>query len=284
MLFGGAIYKGCVKSNPGGSRACIIKNHKVICGNGCLLASCYKDFNMKGFQSISIPQPCRQSWREMDVNGDNRYCTNCSKNVIDFTRMTNQEILAYLSVNDRVCGRFQQHQLGSFEAITDPAAKPLGRWKRLVVASSLLGTLLLLRADAQNKITDKPDTAYSDSSAWGDHYTMGKVRVPARGMYRIITGSTVDQNNLPMQGASVGMFEEGIIMQTDSKGNFKLRIPVSAKQFDVKYIGFETQTVTVTAKSSYQVVFVAPPVLLGEVVVIKAPLHKRVWRMIRKIF
>ena len=67
---------------------------------------------------IIIPEPCNESWDKMTpVNngptGQGRHCSSCEKTVVDFTTMSNDEILGYLSRrnNERVCGRFKTEQV-----------------------------------------------------------------------------------------------------------------------------------------------------------------------------
>ena len=46
---------------------------------------------------ISIADPCRQNWDEMQVIKDGRYCASCQKTVVDFTAMSDQEVLSWLA-------------------------------------------------------------------------------------------------------------------------------------------------------------------------------------------
>lgn len=59
-----------------------------------------------------VPQPCHASWDAMAPNQGGRFCGACQKTVIDFTAMTDQEILSHLaSSRASVCGRFRNEQL-----------------------------------------------------------------------------------------------------------------------------------------------------------------------------
>ncbi|EPR70092.1 hypothetical protein ADIWIN_3955 [Winogradskyella psychrotolerans RS-3] len=68
---------------------------------------------MKSHYSISIPKPCHEDWSEMTSNEKGRFCQSCSKSVIDFTRMPQQDIQDYLVSNSgaKICGRFKVSQL-----------------------------------------------------------------------------------------------------------------------------------------------------------------------------
>lgn len=43
---------------------------------------------------ISIPDPCNQNWNQMLPNEKGRYCDTCKLTVVDFTKMSNEEIKA----------------------------------------------------------------------------------------------------------------------------------------------------------------------------------------------
>jgi hypothetical protein len=63
---------------------------------------------------LSVPDPCGENWDRMAPRGNGSFCTSCEKVVVDFTRMTDQEVMQYMKANaDRkVCGRFTEDQLG----------------------------------------------------------------------------------------------------------------------------------------------------------------------------
>ncbi|WP_188563067.1 carboxypeptidase-like regulatory domain-containing protein [Hymenobacter frigidus] len=63
--------------------------------------------------SLTIPQPCHQSWAAMTPATAGRHCAACEKTVVDFTLKTDAEILAFLAgaVSGRTCGRFAAGQL-----------------------------------------------------------------------------------------------------------------------------------------------------------------------------
>lgn len=68
---------------------------------------------MKKQFKISIPKPCHEDWSTMTHKEKGRFCSSCSKIVIDFTQKTKEEIQNYLSQNfeKRICGHFNRKQL-----------------------------------------------------------------------------------------------------------------------------------------------------------------------------
>lgn len=62
---------------------------------------------------ISIENPCHEDWQGMTPQAQGRFCSACEKTVIDFSRMSDAEILQYFSQprTEKVCGRFKSEQL-----------------------------------------------------------------------------------------------------------------------------------------------------------------------------
>lgn len=70
---------------------------------------------MSTYYSISIPKPCHEDWSKMTPNEKGRFCTSCTKTVVDFTKMSPDDIQDYLHNNkdQRICGHIKQSQLDS---------------------------------------------------------------------------------------------------------------------------------------------------------------------------
>ncbi|MBC6608354.1 hypothetical protein H8B13_16125 [Hymenobacter sp. BT188] len=77
--------------------------------------------------TISIPKPCHENWDQMTTAAQGRHCAACDKVVVDFTRMTDTEVVLWLQQEQsgRTCGRFATLQLN--RPLLTPTA-PLSRW------------------------------------------------------------------------------------------------------------------------------------------------------------
>jgi hypothetical protein len=62
---------------------------------------------------ISIPEPCTEDWNKMTPNAKGRFCSSCSKTVVDFTVMSPIAIQKYFQENSNICGRIKKSQLNS---------------------------------------------------------------------------------------------------------------------------------------------------------------------------
>lgn len=65
--------------------------------------------------NIRIPEPCHEDWGQMSNVEKGRFCNSCSKIVVDFTLMQDQEIINYFkgAAAERTCGRFRMEQLAA---------------------------------------------------------------------------------------------------------------------------------------------------------------------------
>jgi hypothetical protein len=66
-------------------------------------------------KNIYIPNPCAENWNEMNPEEKGRFCSVCSKCVIDFTEKNALEIQQIIEEksDESVCGRFYNHQLNN---------------------------------------------------------------------------------------------------------------------------------------------------------------------------
>lgn len=62
---------------------------------------------------VQIPNPCNEDWNNMHEVANGRNCLSCCKTVIDFSNMSNDEIIQYLAErkNEKVCGHFRFSQV-----------------------------------------------------------------------------------------------------------------------------------------------------------------------------
>ncbi|RYD93944.1 MAG: hypothetical protein EOP50_10295 [Sphingobacteriales bacterium] len=100
---------------------------------------------MHGFNQLSIPLPCTESWAAMSPAADGRFCGQCRKTVVDFSAFTDAELLAWLKdYKGGACGRFRTGQLQR------PLVPPRRRWPalRAFFTITLPAFLLSLKAGA----------------------------------------------------------------------------------------------------------------------------------------
>ncbi|HZE82991.1 MAG TPA: hypothetical protein VE035_01730, partial [Puia sp.] len=98
---------------------------------------------------IQVPEPCGENWDKMGEAGNGRFCDACSKTVVDFTLMSDRQVLSYLGDrNKKVCGRFAPDQLNRDFRMSQEGGR--GRWS-VVWRLALVGMLLSARGHAQQR-------------------------------------------------------------------------------------------------------------------------------------
>lgn len=213
-------------------------------------------------QHISIPQPCTQTWVDMDIVDTGRFCQSCQKNVVDFTQLSNGEIIAILSASDKVCGRFNPVQLNSLNAGINIARTPRFSWKRLsLAAAAFIGFLSFSKVEANAK------------PAVEHHPVLFKEQVNSITdtvkEFRVITGSVTDSLKLPLPGVRIAVKGTKLITTTDQSGRFSLKVPASPISTGViGYIGFITQEFKIDHQvNDYSFVLKEDNKMMGEVVI-----------------
>lgn len=244
--------------------------------------------NAMQIKNITIPKPCHQNWQQMTPAEYGRHCDHCCKTVVDFTAMTNAQVIDYLSSSAKVCGRFSQNQVESINkqlVVNELSAR--NRWKWTAIAFSLLSTISAIKASAQSKPVPV-EQGQADKKDKPDNVILGKV-IPNH--FKTVSGCISDENNMPLPGATVKAYNSSVGTLTDANGNFKLQVPVNTLQITVSSIGYRTQQVDLTSADPYQVKLHLEPMLLGEPAVVfqKQSLVKRIYyraikRPLRKIF
>ena len=85
--------------------------------------------------SITVADPCHESWHTMSPRAHGRHCSSCEKTVVDFTQFTDKQVLDLLKAEKNICGRFHATQLNRH---LKDSSQP--HWvKKVAYAGGLLG-------------------------------------------------------------------------------------------------------------------------------------------------
>lgn len=94
--------------------------------------------------SISIENPCHEDWQQMTPESQGRFCQTCEKTVVDFSKMSDEEVLNYFSRprTQKICGRFREDQLVSASRAPLPQNTTHGKPSRQLLNFAYLLVLL----------------------------------------------------------------------------------------------------------------------------------------------
>ncbi len=218
---------------------------------------------------LHIPKPCHEDWNAMTPTQQGRHCTSCSKEVTDFSIMTDVEILKHLTkASSNACGRFTNDQLlrplqptkiekkkgwqwlmatvASLFVITNKAAaqyKTIGKPavqrnlpKQLIEQPIILGSIARVTPKIL-KTADIKKVTLTDA-------VKGQVQIAAQLIYKI-KGQVADEAGTPLQDVAVSIGNyNGTNTQAD--GSFGLVQKTKQDSVHIKFahLGFEEKIVT----------------------------------------
>jgi hypothetical protein len=227
---------------------------------------------------IQVPQPCHENWNHMNPAEQGRFCLSCSKTVVDFSLMSDKELLEYMAgAGSHVCGRFSGDQVNR-DLLPPPARKHSWRyaWQLL-----LAGLLVTAKAGAQQ--AKKPGVTlavHKDKPA--RPMIMGGIRMATVEETGFVEGVVLDSaTRLPVAYAYLRIGATGKSVSVDSSGRFRISKEDLDNTFalEISSVGYTTRKVTLDAGSFMQrqmnIYLSQSTATLGEVVVIGYATRRR---------
>ena len=221
---------------------------------------------------IHIPEPCHENWQNMTPKEQGRFCGSCQKTVVDFSTMTDKEMLDYISkASHHVCGRFSNDQLNKDIKITDNKK----RFSFAYLLNVLLATLLVTEANAQVKpVKKKKPPVHNIEPAPIIMGTMAVINEePDTTVLPVKVHGTVldDKTNEPVPNVTIRSKETSDITLTNTSGIFNVFLKKDAVTLEFSAPGYDTQTLLIKKDSSLKevTVFLTPSYIesMGMVVI-----------------
>ncbi|MEE9407014.1 MAG: carboxypeptidase-like regulatory domain-containing protein [Polaribacter sp.] len=184
---------------------------------------------MKTQISLEVKTPCTENFNSFQKTAKGGFCNSCSKEVIDFSKLTSQEIISYFKKNTgaKTCGKFNKNQ---FENLSNKNTlnKKLSFFSGIGLACLSLFTFGSIQA--QQKPISKQIKQLAED--------------------KIIKGIVSDETEA-LPGVSILLQGTRIGTETDFDGKFTF--PKKLKNGDVlifSYLGYETKKVAINSKNS----------------------------------
>lgn len=190
---------------------------------------------MAKYLQIQIPVPCHEKWEEMEHSAGGGFCKSCQKTVIDFTGMTDSQLLEYFTkYPSHTCGRFHTGQL------EQPIEIPVKRipWLKYFFQISLPALLFSYKANAQ-RLTKKHLTPVAVIDQKRSPSMIPEATIPVSGRITTNDGSAVAFASVMIEGTN-----EGTV--ADSNGCYTLRLNGTAEKLEVSAAGYQTTRVFLT--------------------------------------
>ena len=166
---------------------------------------------------LYIPEPCHENWNSMTMVEKGRFCGSCQKQVVDFTGMNDEQMVAFFRkpTPGPVCGRFVKDQLNR------PIQLPRKRipWVKYFFQFMLPAFLVSTKATAQGKVK----LLMGDTILVANPKSIEMKEMPAEKVIQTIRGKVVDDNDEGIAYATVFIKGTTISVATDSTGVFSIK-------------------------------------------------------------
>ncbi len=191
---------------------------------------------------LQIPEPCSEKWSKMTpIRHDCRHCAACDKQIVDFTKKTDAEILDQLRHNSgKICGKFRPDQLG--RTLLVPRAVKRGG---LTGMAASLAAILAAQQPLEGQTVQPASTALAPSAPSREIYgNVAQYNYLEPDSMRTISGKVLDEHTgEPLLGAFISFAQTNIGTITDVDGSFSLSIPLDALlknplQIQLHYLGY----------------------------------------------
>ncbi len=209
----------------------------------------------KSGYELKIENPCSADWSEMSATEKGRFCTQCEKTVIDFTKFSDDAVIKLLEQNKgSMCGRLHNSQLERYLVKTQTQ-------KQNPYSARFIAGLLLFAVPetffAQKPefitITSPTDEGKKVVSPEKENSLTEQKFQEDNSVNNIIFGKVV-LGNEEIVGATVMIRQTTIATITDLSGRFHLKIPAYFLEKDkvnlaVDYLGYEPYYFSVDKKT-----------------------------------
>ncbi len=188
---------------------------------------------------LHVPQPCHEDWEQMTQVQQGRFCNSCAKQVVDFSKMSDKQILEVLSkAAGKTCGRFSSDQLERPVINEIPSTlKPYKFFLSAFIPAFLFANGNDLKAQVKGKVA-----TYTAPSS---HQIMGKLLPSIKSVK--ITGQIKDERGEPMAGASIMIKGTAKGVAADETGTFSIDYPEGYNHVTLRItlVGFAAKEIKV---------------------------------------
>jgi len=194
-----------------------------------------------------------------------RYCSSCQKQVIDFTNMSDEQLIAYFRkrAKDSVCGRFMNDQLHRNISISNKKIP----WVKYVIQLLLPAVLASSKAASQGQLKIKTGKPIIVANAKSNEVKNAFARNSAKS----VSGKIVDEKGSAVPYASVYIKGTSVGTSCDSAGNFSLNCRELSDSLilQASCVGFQVAEKLLSANDykEHVVISLNTQQALGEVVV-----------------
>jgi hypothetical protein len=206
---------------------------------------------MKQKIQISIPEPCHKGWQNMTPVEKGRFCASCQKTVLDFTHLSDNEIINLVSKNDALCGRINVSQLNRNLIETKTKSNYFGYFATSVLAFLGLG--------AESVVAQERPVVIQTDIKYLDVVKISKKKIT-------VIGVVTNDGNEPLPGAKVIIKGTKKCIYADKNGKYTIEVK-PGKTLIFSFLGLIDEEVLVRDSKIINVVLHHGELLIGEVII-----------------
>ena len=193
--------------------------------------------------NISINKPCSEKFNSFSETATGGHCTTCQENVTDFTKMSQKEIFNHFkNPNKNTCGYFSESQLKTYSDEIGSTVKQNTNWLDMIRVSSLL-IFATTTSWGQNSST-VPTIEQHQIESKQDANNLEK---NISNTSFIVRGKVIDENDLPIPGVFVTLYNGTISTSSDFTGNFVFPKELAeGDRLSINFLGYVNQIINVS--------------------------------------
>lgn len=200
---------------------------------------------------LFIPEPCHENWHQMTPTDQGRFCNACAKVVVDFSMMTDTEVLNYFTslTHEKVCGRALPDQLNrTISYPKEPKKRLFWYWNYMVMFFMFFGKVNTSKAQGNVKMITTEEFSKKRSANINEALA-GRVGGVQIANHRVINGKVTDWDGNPVSFATIKIKDSKTGLSADANGLFSIKVKtnsilvISAAGFTEKQIPAGTNSV-----------------------------------------
>ncbi len=195
---------------------------------------------MAKYFQLSIPEPCQEKWSDMSATQEGRFCSSCSKSLVDFSSMSDDALIAYFKkrATGTVCGRFSNTQLQTDFLIPQRKIP----WLKYFFQVALPGFLFSAKAISQPN--ENAIISRTENSATVELPTVSKEVLIPNIINDTIRGRVTDTLGNPIPVASIQILGTKLGTMADEAGYFQLNTnEYKSGTLQISCIGYESKQI-----------------------------------------
>ncbi len=204
---------------------------------------------MKKSIVIRIPEPCHEDWAKMTATEKGKFCDVCTKEVVDLTSKTDEELVKILTKSKNACGRVKKSQLDREVKLERKSGQSFAPF-----AASMLLPLTLFSNNPKsenNSLSDKPMVSMG----------IGRFSNSIDRMQIVTEGTVRDENGNPLKNVEITSNETKTREWTNKNGKYRIvtldneRLLFNIKDHDTREIQLDNSSKTIDVLLNSQITY-----------------------------